>query len=139
MKITNPPRDLSYSKRHAEVYEKLKNDELSPFYGSTYKDIFLFAMAYGFRHNLSDPLEYPQANIPLSVFSDEEKWLIRAVAIEKTGKLETLSDEKRVYEVAEKYANGALDTIHAEILGGKPGEPYKRMVQDVLEEYQKVS
>ncbi len=137
MTITNPPIVLSYSKRHAEVYEKLKNDSLSPFRGAYYKDIFLYAMAYGFRHNLNDNLERPQANIPLSAFSEEDKWLIKALAIYETDSLEILSDEKQVYEIAERYANGAIDDIYKEILGGKPGDPYKRMVQDILKEYQK--
>lgn len=137
MNMTNPPRDLSYSKRHAEIYEKLKNDSLSPFCGAIYKDIFLYAMAYGFRHNLNASLERPQANIPLSAFSEEDKWLIKAIAIYKADSLEILSDEKQVYEIAEQYANGAIKSIYAEILGGKPGDPCKRMVQEILEEYKK--
>ena len=134
---TPPPRDLRYSDNHSKMYEDLKTDvSLSPFAGATYKDIFLYAMAYGYRHGLSEDLERPRPNIPLSVFNEEEQWLIKSVAVSEAGSLEVLSDEKSVYETAEKYANGALETIYAEVFGGKPGEPYKRMLQDLWDEFE---
>ena len=40
-----------------------------------------------------------------------------------------------MYNISEEYANGALETIYLEVFGGKPGEPYRRMMQDVLEEF----
>lgn len=135
---TKAPRDLRYSERHAEVYEKLRTDELSPFSGATYKDIFLYAMAYGYRHSFREELQKPQPNIPLSAFSEEEKWVVKAIAVDEMGKLEVLSDKRKVYEIAEQYANGALDAIYTEVLGGKPGEPYKRMVQDVWDEFERL-
>jgi dnd system-associated protein 4 len=135
MNITDPPRDLRYADRHTNMYEKLKTDtSLSPFAGATYKDIFLYAMAYGYRHGLREEIEKPRPNIPLSAFSDEEKWLIKAVAVDEKSSLEVLSNEKQVYEIAEEYANGALEIIYSEVFGGKPGEPYKRMMQDLWEE-----
>ena len=135
MKVTSPPRDLRYSDKHSKMYEDLKTDtSLSPFAGATYKDIFLYAMSYGYRHGLSEEVEKPRPNIPLSVFSEEELWLIKSIAVSEVGSLEILSDEKSVYETAEKYANGAIESIYAEVFGGKPGEPYKRMMQDVWEE-----
>jgi dnd system-associated protein 4 len=135
MNITNAPRDLRYSDKHSKMYEDLKTDaSLSPFAGATYKDIFLYAMAYGYRHGLSEDLEKPRPNIPLSVFSEEEQWLIKSIAVSEASSLEILSDEKSVYETAERYANGALETIYAEVFGGKPGEPYKRMMQDIWDE-----
>lgn len=139
MKITDPPRDLRYSEPHSKMYEDLKTDAaLSPFAGTTYKDIFLYAMAYGYRHGLQEELVKPRSNIPLSAFSEEEKWLVKAIAVKETGSLEILSDEKRVYEIAEEYANGALDMIYAEVFGGKPGEPYKRMMQDLWDEFERL-
>jgi dnd system-associated protein 4 len=134
--ITEAPRDLRYSVADGEKYRKLTQDELSPFQGALFKDVFIYAAAYGFRNGLRNELERPQPNIPLSPFTDEDIWLIKGIAIAETGSLEILSNEREIYRIAEEYANGALESIYLEVFGGKPGEPYKRMAQDIWEEFQ---
>lgn len=132
--ITEAPRDLRYSSPDGEKYRKLVNDELSPFYGATFKDVFIYAATYGFKNGLHKELEKPQPSIPLSTFTAEDEWLVKSIAVAEKRTLDVLSDEKEIYRLAEEYANGALETLYLEIFGGKPGEPYKRMSQEILED-----
>ncbi len=131
-------RNLRYSDADGEKYRQLTQDKLSPFYGSNFKDIFVYAATYGYRHGLSKELERPKPNIPISAFSEEDIWLLKSIAIADEGSLEILKDEKEQYRIAERYANGAFETIYLEVLGGKPGEPYKRMMQDVHDEFERL-
>ena len=126
---------LRYSKADGEKYRSLIQDELSPFYGATFKDLFIYAATYGFRYGMRQKLIRPQSNIPLSVFSKEELWLLKAIAITESKSLHILNNEKAMYQISEEYANGVLETINLEVFGGKPGEPYRRMMQDVLDEF----
>jgi len=132
--ITEAPRDLRYSSADGEKYRKLVSDELSPFYGATFKDVFIYAATYGFKNGLHKELDKPQPNIPISTFTPEDEWIIKSIAVAEKKTLDILGDGKEIYRLAEEYANGALDAIYLEIFGGKPGEPYKRMSQEVLEE-----
>ena len=134
------PRNLRYSTIDGEKYRKLTKDELSPFYGAYFKDVFLYAACYGVRNGLPrEEVEKPEPNIPLSAFSDEEIWILKAIAIAKSEEaLQILGKEKEIYKILEEYANGAIGSVYLEVFGGKPGEPYKRMAQDVWEEFQKL-
>lgn len=133
------PRNLRYSTVDGQKYRKLINDELSPFYNAYFKDVFLYAACYGFRNGLPpQKLEKPEPNIPLSAFSDEEIWILKAVAIAESKSLEIAGDEREAYRIVEEYASGAIKTIYLEVFGGKPGEPHKRMTHDVWEEFQKL-
>ena len=129
-------KHLRYSKADGEKYRSLLEDDLSPFYRTTYKDIFLYAATYGFKYGGRQPLFRPQSNIPLSALNDEEKWLLRAIALAETNALPILNNEKEMYTISEEYANGALDTIYLEVFGGKAGNPYKRMMQDAFDEFE---
>jgi len=133
------PRNLCYSAGDGEKYRRLIKDELSPFHGAYFKDVFIYAACYGFRNGLPrKKLAKPEPNIPLSALSDEELWLLSAIAIAESESLEILGDSRQVYSVAEEYAGGAIESVYLEVFGGKPGEPYKRMAQDVWEEFQKL-
>ena len=52
----NSRRHLRYSKADGEKYRALIQDDLSPFYGATYKDVFIYAAAYGFRYGTRQAL-----------------------------------------------------------------------------------
>ncbi|MGB0386520.1 MAG: hypothetical protein ACPGWR_17060 [Ardenticatenaceae bacterium] len=135
---SNIPSDLRYSKEDAHNYRELIEDDLSPFYGAKFKDIFLYAAAYGFRNGMRQNLIKGQANIPLSALSQQEIWLLKSIAIADSNSLDILNTPKQMYQIAEEYANGALNAIYLEVFGGKPKEPYRRMMDDVLSEFEMI-
>jgi len=127
------PRDLRYEKQDTDKYQKLTSDKLSPFYKGYYKDVFLYAATYGFKNDLKKGFVKPSPNIPLSAFSEEELWIMRSFAIAESNSIKILEDESNIFELAELYANGAIEEIYLEVFGGKPGEPYKRILQKLME------
>jgi hypothetical protein len=72
------------------------------------------------------------------VLSDEDIWLLKAIAIAKAGSLGALSDERAVYTLAKEYANGAIEDVYLAVFGGIAGESYRRMAQDVVDEYDRL-
>lgn len=137
--MTEGPRNLRYADADGEKYRKLTQDSLSPFHGTDFKDVFVYAVAYGYQNGLRNTeIERPQPNIPLSAMRDEDLWLLKAVAIAEVGSLDILRNPKEAYKLTEEYANGAIGTLYLEVFGGKPGEPYKRMMRDVLEEFERL-
>ena len=127
-----PPNNLRYSKQDAAKYNELTSDDLSPFQGMPYKDVLVYAAAYGFRNGLREPLENPQPNIPFTALKDRDIWLLKAIAVAEDDSLSVLQNESDLYRVPEEYANGAIEELYREVLAGKPGDPLERMTEDVL-------
>lgn len=103
------PRDLCYENK--ELYEKLTREKGSPFFGREYREIFMVAMALGFKNKSMIPLKKKIPQIPLRAFSTEEKWVIKFIAIKEEKNIEILSNLKKAYNIAEEYANGGLKIL----------------------------
>ena len=131
--MTDTPNNLRYSKSDASIYKELTTDDLSPFAGRPYKDLLVYAAAYGYHNGIREPLERPQPNIPFTALSDQDLWILRALAIDEANELNVLQDGKTLYVPAEEYANGAVKEIYRAILAGRSGDPLKRMTSEVLE------
>jgi len=129
----SPPSNLRYSKNDASKYSDLTSDDLSPFQGMPYKDVLVYAAAYGYRNGLRKPLEKPQPNIPFTALQDRDVWLLKAIAVAEVDSLDVLNDESQLYRIPEEYANGAIDELYREVLAGKPGDPLDRMTEEVLD------
>ena len=91
----------------------------------------MLAMAIGFVKQKKAPLKNPKGSIPFDTLTEEEVWLIKAVAIADAGRLEILSDEKEVYRIAEEYANGGIGLLHLEICEGAAGDYDKRLEEQL--------
>ena|SRR3989338_2719932 len=107
------PRDLAYE--DVKDYEKLTKDSVSPFSGKEYRDVFMLALSIGYARSKPLPLKKRNPNIPLRAFSTQEKWLMRALAISKEDSLEILFEPKKIYYLAEEYANAGIKLLVAEV------------------------
>lgn len=71
--ISEAPRNLRFSVADGDKYRRLTDDnELSPFRRASFKDVFVYAAAYGYRNELRKELERPQPNIPFSALTEED-------------------------------------------------------------------
>lgn len=131
--VTEPPNNLRYSLEDADKYRRLIEDDLSPFKGATFKDVLVYAAAYGYKNGVKEELTKPQSNIPFTVLTDEDKWILRSIGVADEGTLEVLNNEREVYKVAEEYANNVIGEIFLTVFGGEPLEPFKRMSSEVLQ------
>jgi hypothetical protein len=69
--------------------------------------------------------------------TDEERTLIKAIAIATEGDLNVLLDEQRVYSIAEEYATGGISLLKARVLSGGYGSYVKKLENDLLRTYEK--
>jgi len=130
--MENEPRDVAYDKSMEAIYEKLKNDPLSPFFKKQYADIFLYAMALGFKLGRHSTIKDRRPNIPVTALGDSGKWLCKSIAIFESKKLDVLLG-KDVYKPAEEYANTGIKHLDNLIFGGGFGRPENNLISDLKE------
>jgi hypothetical protein len=109
----NEPRDVGYPKSQSNDYRDwTKEKNSSIFSGFKQKDIFLlaFALAYSKKKKFKI-LKQKQANIPVSVFSEDEKWLFLSSLIVSNKDLLLLVNEKQIYESVELFAAEGIELI----------------------------
>jgi len=118
------PRELAIEKSQHPFYEKLKKgDYLPEFKGQEMVYLFAMAMAYGVYHRKRKPLKGMQRSISRSFMDKEFGWLIKAVAISVSEEgVDVISDNAKIYKIAEEYANGGMDLIERQLKSFKPGE-----------------
>lgn len=128
----NEPRDVGYSKKHRELYKEwTKTDCSAIFAGLTQADLFFLAMAIGINRNKECPIKgKKEKNIPVSAFSEEQKWAILSKGIAESQSLLVLQDEKSIYEMAERYAEEGLSIIKSHI--EKNGLNYPKFLEAEL-------
>jgi len=134
------PRDISLEagEKHKKVL-KLVQNKLSPFYKKTMKEVFMYAMGIGFRNEKSMTLKKRTGVIPSRTLSDADLALIKAVAITEKKNVNVLFGEyiKKMFQIAEEYANGGIDLLYYQVFGDEPGDPDRKMEQylrDILRE-----
>ncbi len=125
--MPDEPRDLDVDEERHELYRELTEAESSPFYERTMKDVFVFAAAYGFYYKAREKLKRKKGTIPMSAFSDPEKWLLMSIAIADQNSLDVLFQVKTIYEIAQEYANGGITILRNAVMSQQPGDAYKRM------------
>jgi len=128
------PRDISVEpgKKH-EKFKKLIESSLSPFYKRTMKDVFMYALGIGFLNGKKVKLKKKVGTIPLRTFNENDEALIKAIAITEKGSMDVLFGEnvKEAFDIAEEYANGGIDTLYSLVFGDEPGDPDRKMEQEL--------
>jgi hypothetical protein len=121
---TDAPRELAIEKSQHPFYEKLKKgDYLPEFKGQEMVYLFAMAMAYGVYHKKRKPLKGLQRSISRSFMDKEFGWLLKAVAISVSEEgIDVISDNAKIYKIAEEYANGGMTLIESQLKSFKPGE-----------------
>jgi hypothetical protein len=109
----NEPRDVGYPKSQAKDYQEFTKDKSSTiFLELKQKDIFLLAFAFAFSKGKKfSSIKQKQPNIPLSVFSEDEKWVILSALISFNNDLLLLMNEKQIYDSAELFAAEGFELI----------------------------
>jgi len=121
---SDAPRELAIEKSQHPFYDKLKKgDYLPEFKGQEMVYLFAMAMAYGVFHRKRKPLKGVQRSISRSFMDKEFGWLIKAIAISVSEEgVDVISDNAKIYKIAEEYANGGMELIERQLKSVKPGE-----------------
>ena len=129
----NEPRDIGYSRELKEIYKDwTSKDSSSIFAGMTQADLFFFAVAVGYHRDRQEEPKNKTNDIPVSVFSEAQKWGILSTQIAQKEDLLVLKDEKFVYSEAERYAEEGIKVIKSHM--EKHGLNYPKYLEAELRE-----
>lgn len=135
------PKVINVEKKRKKDFDLLKDDKTSFFYGKDHKDVFLMAMVYGFLNDSFKPLgeKHGGGHCRVETFNEREITLIKALAVKKTGSLDVLLDLKKVYSIAEQYANGGISYLKDGVFSKQHGT-YPKILEELLVElHEKIS
>lgn len=133
--MSNAPRDLSIDKTRRKFYDDLQDEKWTPFSKAKkrrMRDIFLFSALLGHALKMKLPLEKKDAAIPFTAFKEDEKWVMRALVVEKEG-IEALWDERELFNKVEEYANGGLEELY-KIIYDKQLDP-ELALEEIIRNY----
>jgi len=125
-------------KKDLEDFRNLVKEKHSPFADSQNKDIFLAAMVIGYHEGGRIPLRNREGFFREEYLSDEERALIRSVAVSTEGNLTVLLDEQKVYSIAEEYATGGIALLKARVFSGEYGSYAKKLESELLRVFRKI-
>jgi dnd system-associated protein 4 len=129
------PRDVRIEEDNHSYYEELTAEKRSPFHEAEYKDLFIFAMAYGYRHGNRVPLEgETRALVNVGSLTDRQQWIVKAVAIKEVENGQILTDNSQIYDIAYQYGNGGIEELYG--LFKRPGDGLRELSNEIIEQYQ---
>ena len=103
----------SYDEEHTEFYRDLKRVTKSFFYNKEMTNIFITAMALGYKKDSHHPIKKPSNTIPTAVFTKEERWLIISLYFKTHPEagVSALWEPEQILKNAEEYANGGIQFL----------------------------
>ena len=106
-------RRLSYGEENKEIYSTLIRIQKSPFYQAQYTNIFIVAMALGYKKGLKKKLKKKESALHGPSFTPQEKWLMIALYMKKNTKhgVNVLFEPDEIFNLAEEYASGGIQSL----------------------------
>lgn len=130
--ITEMGRDVRIESSKRDLYEELQENSESPFQGAELTKIFLFAMAYGTKKAGRTPVSgETRALFNRSSLTEDDRWIIKSIAVREERTTDVLKDEKHVFKIAMEYANGGIDELHGKVTG--PGDALVELSDEVID------
>lgn len=132
------PDRIYVDKKDRNLFNKLDQEDMLKFKGGgrTRKEQFLFAMAIGFKNDICYALETKEALFNARDLQPEDEALINAIAINKAGSVEILSQRAEVYRIVEEYAHGGIKILCYKIKSTPLGT-FDKMLEKELHEIHK--
>lgn len=130
------PRRVRRNKDQVELYRSFTEGETGIF--DTYKDVFMFAAAVGFKYEERLPFEGSAEPIEWPVFRGvTDVPIINAIALHETEDINILlpDDEtfNRKLSILEEYASGGLQILKRRVLDA-PGDPLDNLIALLMEQ-----
>lgn len=118
------------------IYKELvsraaKDAEDYPF--ATMKDLFMMAACVGAQQNRYKELAGDRVEIfGGETFDDKtDVPILAALAYHREKDIDVLSDPREIIKIAQAYANGGIEIVNQQILGGQFGRPLYNLVDIV--------
>ena len=131
--IDNPDR-LYIDKKDRNLYMSLKNEEF--FKDRANKELFLFAMAIGFKYGEKLSLESREGFVRTEYLRPEDIVLMYATAVfENNGDITVIRDKDKVCKIAEEYAHAGIRILTGKIESIQLGTFEKNFEKEMFELY----
>lgn len=129
-----PDRLYIERKDKERFYDALlrKGSPLGRHNGYQNKDVFLLAMCVGFKEKNRQKLSKREGYFLDKDLSNEERALLYALAVSEEANLEVLLDRKKVYSIAEEYANGGIPILYHKVFDESFGSFEKKFEADIV-------
>ncbi len=114
-------RNLSYSEEKLPIYNRLQEDELSPFKDRDMYEIYVYAAVFGFKNNTSMKLQKSVPNISAVAMPNKHKAVLLSLVIQKADDIDILFDANNVKGMIDEFANGGIDLLESELIGDPHG------------------
>ena len=114
-----------------DIYDKLvkrgtENPDHYPF--QTMKDLFMLAACLGAKHNAFEPVNASRDIFNSDVFDEKTDIpVMSSLAFKKEQSLSILSDERKILDIIQGYANGGISYVVEEIINN-PGKPLSNLI-----------
>lgn len=129
---TNVPRDIRIAESQHPDYAELTEDASSPFSHIQKKDLFIFAMGYGFDQGLRTSVESStRALFNADSLTNMQTWTMRAIAVHEAEDHTVLRDPERVYTIAQEYAHGGMNQLHS--VYTRPGDTFSDLSTEIVQ------
>jgi len=109
------PENLNYESK--DEYDSLTGSESLFQSKKNTEDLFILAMAIGYRMKTKKKLKKKLPNIRLRTRGDQFFWKIRPLSIVRENSLDPLLDESGIYSEAEEYSNAGIKELMRIIFG----------------------
>lgn len=138
MKTTEEPKRIKIEKKSRKIYDDIKSFDFFESLENN-NDLFILAMALGFYEGEKEKLKGPDQYFFTHTFSNEQKSMIKSLAVFEKDDLDILLDKKEVYNIAEEYANGGIKILENMILSTEHKSSFmKRFESMVFEELEEI-
>ncbi|WP_224268521.1 hypothetical protein [Haloprofundus salinisoli] len=127
---TSAPRDIIIDNSVADTFEALTTESDSAFKGMTRKDLFVLAAAIGFDQGLQQKIESRHALANLSSLSDDQRWVLKAIAIKKSNHIDILDNKREIYKIAGEFATGGV--AYLDDLRTSPENMWSHLSTDII-------
>lgn len=131
------PDRLYVDKDDFKDFKLLQDEKDSAFYKRENKDVFMMAMMMGLKNGPRIPLKNREGFFREEYLSDEERSIIKAIAINEEKYLTILLDMEKVYQIAEEYARGGIKYLKDSVFKKKDGSYLNRFETELLEDFDK--
>jgi hypothetical protein len=127
------PDRLFVDKAELANFKLLKEEKDSPLYNKENKDVFIMAMIMGVKNGVRIPLKSKEGLIREEYLNNEEKSIIKAIAVNAEQRLAVLLDPEKIYQIAEEYASGGIKYLLDAVFRKQHGSYVTRLESELVE------
>ena len=131
------PDRLYVDKDDLKDFKLLQDEKDSPFYKRENKDVFIMATIMGLKYGARMPLKSKEGFFREEYLNNDERSIIKAIAISEEKDVSVLNDMDKVYQIAEEFAKAGIRYLRDSVFTKEHGSYLKRLESELLEDFEK--